>query len=435
VTGRAGSSSRHLRLARLPIHFFCLAVGFFLLGVIALPFVVGDLLTFFYQPLPLALTHAFTLGWISAAIMGVMYRYVPAVTKRPLRFPRLALAQLWLFGVGVLGMVAHFAIGRWVATWLAAAVVVLSVLLFAVNMVCCLAPRVGRGVAETGTFLAVLYLVAAATLGWLLALDRTFGFLGGSVLTNLAAHAHLAAIGWVGLTICAVSYRMLPAFLLPDMELPKSAQWQLVVLAVSVGGLAAALMGQVGGTAVWGSGVAAALLWYVVVVVILARNRRMPMNWTMRHALASLVHLGLAAAFGVSLLLVDPGGALGNRVAGTYGVVGMLGWVTNIIVGMSYQLFPGFIAGLRVTADWPRLTAEEMAPRTSQPCVFAFLNAGVLVLAGGLLAAQAAVAFVGALGLAIGGLAYVAGIARTLSFAYRRGVSSSTQNPLRVLPG
>src|SRR3972149_6597794 len=217
-------SNRQLRLERLPIHFFAVAVTSFGLGVVAAPWVVDDLVEFFYQPWGLALTHTFTLGWITAALPGGV-----------IRFPGLALLQRWLFVVGVVGMGAHFVIGYWIATWLAAGVVVLSVALFALNMLPCLIPSWRRGGAGTGRAAGNSFLLIAPVLGLLLAVDKTFGFLGGSVITNLAGHAHLAALGWVSLTICAVSYRMVPAFLLPGVELPRAATGPLYGLAVAVG--------------------------------------------------------------------------------------------------------------------------------------------------------------------------------------------------------
>src|SRR5712664_963940 len=66
-----------LRVGRISIHFFMVAVAFFTLGVVAMPFVIADVASFFYQMIPLALVHTFTLGWITTAMMGVMYRYVP----------------------------------------------------------------------------------------------------------------------------------------------------------------------------------------------------------------------------------------------------------------------------------------------------------------------------------------------------------------------
>lgn len=213
----ASAPSRELiRMARLPIHFFISAVALFGLGVAAAPWVVGDLIEFFYQPRILALTHTFTLGWISSAIMGVMYRVVPAMTKRPLRFPRLARWQFGLYIFSATGLMAHMLIGAWPPTWMAAAVIVLSVILFAMNMLYCLGPAWHKSAAETGMCISIGFLLLAATLGFLLAFDKARGFLSGNVLTNLAGHAHLAALGWVSLTICSVSYRMAPAFSCPN---------------------------------------------------------------------------------------------------------------------------------------------------------------------------------------------------------------------------
>lgn len=423
-----------IRIARLPMHFLTSAVTFFGVGVALAPWAVGDLLDFYYQPRLLALTHTMTLGWITSAMMGVMYRYVPALTKRPLRYPRLAHVQFWLFVFSVAGIIVHFDIGEWVATWLAAAMVVLSVSLFALNMLFCLAPAAGRGVAETGMLLAILYLLVAAILGLLLALDKTYGFLHGSVLTNLAAHAHLAAVGWVSLTICAVSYRMIPAFLLPEVELPRAAIWQLYGLAIGVAGLGAALLGGIGGAPIWSGTILLALLAYVAVLASLVRNRRMPIDWAMRHALAGVASLVLSAGLGLTLMRIDPGSELGNRVAGAYGVLGLFGWVTNFIIGMSYHLFPGFVTGLRATVGWPRLAISELALPRCRPFVFFSLNAGVLALACGLITGQGLLARLGTVVIAGGGLVYVAVMARTLGYAYRPSVPRDASDPLRVLP-
>lgn len=415
-----GLSSRDaVRMARLPMHFFISAVALFGLGVSVIPLVVGDLVEFFYQPRILATTHTFTLGWITSAIMGVMYRLVPAMTKRPIPFPRLARWQFGLYIFSATGLIAHMLIGEWTPTWMAAAVIVLSVVLFAMNMWYCLAPGWNRRAAETGMCISILFLLLAATLGLLLALDKSGGFLSGNVLTNLASHAHLAALGWVSLTICAVSYRMAPAFLLSELTLPRVAIWQIYGLTAGVAGLAMALLGWIPGASIWSTVILLALLVYVGVLSTLIRKRRTPIDWTMRHALAGIICLLLAVALGFSLLWIDPDSALGNRVAGAYGVLGLLGWVTNLIIGMSFKLFPGFVVGVRDRRGWPRLVIAELALQRCRPLVFGLLNAGVLTLAGGLIMAQGPIAQFGGLILAVGGLIYVAVMGHTLSYAYR----------------
>lgn len=440
VTGaetiREGAPSRDLlRTARLPIHFFTAAVALFGLGVAAAPWVVGDLIEFFYQPRILAVTHTFTLGWITSAIMGVMYRFVPALTKRPLRFPRLARWQFGLFLFSATGLMAHMLIGEWAPTWMAAAVIVLSAVFFAVNMLYCLGPFWHKSPAETGMCMSVLFLPLAATLGMLLALDKSLGFLSGNVISNLASHAHLAALGWVSLTICAVSYRMAPAFLLSELTLPRVAIGQLYGLATGIAGLGLSLLGFIPNPSIWSVVILLALLTYVGVLSTLVRNRRIPIDWTMRHALTGIVCLLLSVGLGFLLLWVDPDSELGNRVAGAYGVLGLLGWVTNFIIGMSYKLFPGFVVGVRERRGWSTPAIAELSLRSSRPVVFVLMNAGVLTLAGGLITAQVTVAWLGALMISIGGLIYVAVMARTLSYAYRSSVPQVTSDPLRLFPG
>lgn len=433
-TAQGGSSRELIRTARLPIHFFISAVALFGLGVAAVPWVIGDLMEFFYHPRILATTHTFTLGWISSAIMGVMYRLVPAMTKRPLRYPRLARWQFGLYIFSATGLMAHMLLGAWPPTWMAAAVIVLSVVFFAMNMLYCLGPAWHRSAPETGMCMSIVFLLLAATLGFLLAFDKSRGFLPGNVITNLASHAHLAALGWVSLTICSISYRMAPAFLLSELTLPRLAVWQLYGLAVGVAGLAMSLLGWIPGASVWSVVIMLALLIYVGVLSTLVRNRRTPIDWTMRHAMAGMVCLLLAVGLGFSLLWIDPDSALGNRIAGAYGVLGLLGWVTNLIVGMSFKLFPGIVVGVRERRGWSTLPITGFSLLRWRPFVFVSLNIGVLTLAAGLITAQAAIAQPGALILALGGLVYVAVMGRTLSYAYRASAPQAAADSLRLLP-
>ena len=413
-------------VALLPINFFLLATFFFVVGVIALPLISrGIVADYFYGPWALALVHAFTLGWITASVMGVMYRYAPALTHGQIPFPRLAIAQFGLFFVGSTGMVSHFALGVWVGTWLAAIVMLLSVVLFACNMVPLLWPHVGRGVAETGMFGAICFLLAAGTLGVLLAMDKTYDFMGGTLLTNLGAHVALAAIGWVTLAICAVSYRMLPAFILPTIALPRAAIYQLYALAVGVIGLATTMLASLRGASAWTALVVMSLIAYPATMTRLMRARRIALDWTARHALAGFLWLIVAAAAGFALSLSGAASLAGSRIAAAFGAAGLLGFFSNFIIGMSYHLFAGFVVRARAAASaagagWPAATADSLVYTRPRLPVFATFNAGVAVLVAGFLTGASVLAEAGGILVAIGGVIYFAATLRTLSFAYRR---------------
>ena len=421
--------------ARIPVSFFAVGVLFFVLGVSLLPFAVNRIDQYFYQAIPLAVVHVFTLGWITAVIMGVMYRYVPALTRTAPPSPRLAWIQLALYVIGASGMITHFAIGIWPGLWLAAIIVFVSILMFAWNILPGVMGQVGRGVAETGMFLSVCFLIAAALLGTLLGLDKTYDFLGGSLLTNLAAHVHLAAVGWVTLSICAVSYRMLPAFLLPTIQPPAAARWQLYALATTVVGLVAALLLRSSLASTFAIAISLSMVWYLLIVARMVRTRRMPLDWTPLHALAGVISLATTAGLGIALSFVGGDSALGARLAPAYGVMGVLGFFSNFIVGMSYQLFPGFVARARTSARRAGVTIAEISITRTRLFVFLTLNGGVLLLAGGFVENAVHIAQLGAAMIAVAGLVYSAVTLWTLSFAFRDSLPrAARETTLRILP-
>ena len=255
------------------------------------------------------------------------------------------------------------------------------------------------------------------------------------MLTNLASHVHFAAIGWVTLTICAVSSRMLPAFLLPRLRLPKNALWQLWALAAATIALGTTLLLGLPGEVLWSIAIAAALLAYMVTIGRLMRSRRMPIDFAARHAMAGIVWLVLAIVCGLTLAIIGPQGLAGSRIATAYGTMGLLGWISNFIMGMSYQLFPGFVVHARATAGWPPMTIAELSIKRPRWLVFIAYNAGVTILIAGFMFSSAALAQVGAVGIALGGITYSVTTLWTLSFAYRKAIPSAANASLRVLPG
>jgi len=434
ASGKCATGSDALRIGRTPLHFFVVAVFFFAGAAAALPFVTPAIAEYFYQPTPLALTHTITLGWITAAVMGVMYRYVPALTRRPILYPRAAIVQCAIYAIGVSGIVAHFAIGVWFGIWLAAIVLIVAIAIFAVNMFSCLWPSAGDGVAETGMLLAVCFLLLAGLLGFTLAVDKSYDFLGGNLLTNLASHVHLAAVGWVTVVIVAVSYRMLPAFLLPNVKLPRDAIWQIYALAAAVLGLAFTLLSGLRGAPVWSILIVLALASYLDTIARMVRSRRMPLDWTTRHALAGLVWLGVSAVLGVTLSFTGAQSESGARIASAYGFAGLLGFISNFIIGMSYQLFAGFVARARTGQGWMAVTIAELSKPRPRPFVFVVFNGGLAIAVAALLAGLVLAAVAGAAAIGIAGLVYAGGTLQTLSFAYRRAVPRAAKNELRVVP-
>jgi hypothetical protein len=346
-------------------------------GLVLALYATGDIETFFYQPRVLAVTHTFTLGWISLAIIGVLYRFVPALTKQAVRRPWLARVQVATFLVGASGLVSHFWIGHLSGLAWSAGVLVLSIMLLLGLLLPLLLRAPSCDATVIGIMVALLLFLGVATLGLLYAIDKVHPFLGGSVLSNIAAHAHLAVLGWVTLMICAVSYRMVAAFVLPEQVLPAPALRQIVSLSVLVPALVVAILLRSRLVTPLALLTAGSLVWYASIILRLLRTRRMAIDWSMRHVQVALVHLGAAAACGLVFVLgVDVGSSFGAHLAVAYGVFGLFGWVSNFILGMGTRLAPGLAAASGVRPQ------PFFIPRT-QAVIFTCFNLGVLGIAGG----------------------------------------------------
>ncbi len=357
---------------RLPAVCLALATLHLDAGLVLALFAATDIETFFYQPRVLAVTHTFTLGWISLTIIGVLYRYVPALTKQPVRRPWMARLQVGCFVLGANGLVSHFWIGRLSGMAWSAGLLVVAVVLLLATLLPLLLRAPSYDATVIGLAVALFSMLGVATLGLLYAIDKVHPFLGGSVLSNISAHAHLAVLGWVSVTICAVSYRMVAAFVLPQEVLPGPARRQIVGLSLVVPALVTALLYRSRMVMPLACLTVAVLLWYVSIVLRLFRTHRLPIDWSMRHVQAAMIHLVAAGGCGLAFVFdVDVGSPAGGHLAVAYGVLALLGWVSNFILGMGTRLAPG-LAAVRGHAPRPLLSP------LSQATIFLCFNAGVL---------------------------------------------------------
>ncbi|GEM_PF-362347 len=417
---------------RLPIYFFATSIFFFALGTASAPWAAARLNEYFYQLPVLAWVHIFTLGWITPAILGAMFCYAPTGATTDLGFPRLAIAQVLLYWLGATGVMAHFLLGSWDGVWMAGMVVAATVVMFALNVVPWMAPKFGRGGAETGLLIALFFLLCASCLGTLLAFDKERNLLAGTVMSNLSAHAHLAVLGWVTVAICALSYRFMTAMARDKPRVPHWALAQILALAAVSIGLSVTLIAGVGGVTFWAGAAGALLIAYAIKLRKFAGLRLLTGDPVMRHANAGLFFLALAISGGIYLAAGGINSMLDARLAAAYGVAGLLGWVSNFIIGMSYGLFPELVARIRSALDWPFMSVEELSINAARSPVFYVFNAGVLIMAAGLVGGQLAIAKSGAALIAIGGIVYSVATGWTLSFAYRRGGAEADDRLLRA---
>jgi hypothetical protein len=208
----------------LPASHFAVALGFWVAGALTLVWAAPEVARGgFASPRVVALTHLFTLGWITTTIMGALYQFLPVALGAPIRWTRLAWATLAVFAPGLALFTAGLLAAR--SAWVIVGAVVFGValMMFVANLAATLWGARPRGdepdAAERrltwyALALAAAFLAATVLLGAALSGNLRWGFLGAERFVALGVHMHVAIAGWVLLVIVGVAHRLLPMFLL-----------------------------------------------------------------------------------------------------------------------------------------------------------------------------------------------------------------------------
>jgi hypothetical protein len=199
----------------LPGSHFAAASLFLAAGAAGAVFVAPDLARGLYlSPRAAAVTHLFTLGWITTSIMGALYQFIPVALGVGIRSVRLGYVTFALYVPGLAAFVAGLFMG-WRDVMLAGAVLFgTGTLCFAVNLAATLRRSRRRDVTWWALLWADVYLGVTLVLGLTLTGNLRWGFLGGGRIDALGTHLHIALGGWVLLVMIGVAHRLLPMFLL-----------------------------------------------------------------------------------------------------------------------------------------------------------------------------------------------------------------------------
>jgi hypothetical protein len=407
----------------VPLGYLVCAAVAFLAAAIGTAWLAPELGSHYYHPRLLALTHTVTLGWITLAIMGASYQLIPVALERPIWSERVARWQLAILAVAVIGMVAHFYLGTWPGLAGAAGLLAVGIALYLLNVGLCL-----RGFARW-TFTARLVMLAYGGLalttlfGLLLAVNHVWPFLPGEFFPTLHAHVQLAILGWVTPMIFGVAARVYPMFLLAPAPRGWASLLQLWGLALGVPAVVVGLAGAPSLAVLGALAVAVAALGHAAWVVEMARRRKRPgLDWGLRFMLTATAFVLPAAVLGV-VLAAD--WLSGPRVALTYAVVVLGGWISLTVVGMMLKIVP-FLVWYRVYSPRagrePVPTLSQLSSPRLEGLTYALLTAGMLLLAATVLVGDPAWIRVAGAVLALGALAFAAVLARILGHLLHAGI-------------
>ena len=186
---------------------------------------------------------------------------------------------------------------------------------------------------------------------------------------------HLATLGWLTMTIMGASFQLLPVMIVAPLRATRFIAWQYplylggVVLLLSGFWWFSPLLMAIGGMLI----VLAVIQFVVVLGSTLAHATKRPL--TIRFLVASLIYLCCVVSLGLTAALNFQYGFLGanlNQLLLTHITLGVVGWLSSTLIGISYTLVRLFAL------------AHEHDDRIGK-IIFVLLNASIIGLATGFL--------------------------------------------------
>lgn len=360
----------------------------------ALLAVAWDLDGHHFQGRLLGVVHLAALGWFLPIALGALHQLLPVMFEVPLKSERVAWVALGFFAVGATGFIGHLSLlktGSLLPRF--AGLLAAGVWLYAGNLARSAWANQRRVRSLTGGFVlsALGWLLFAATLGFLLALNLAAPFFTASHLVILRAHASAAGLGFFGLLIMGVAFELLEMFLISHGA-SRAPGW--VALGFTNLGLALLCADALWGpwTGVTLAGLSSAGLGAVGFAVRVRRifklrlRRKLDGSAWMTAASVGFLLLSVGAALALFTAALEP--ELHQRLVLVFGVLAILGFIGLVVVGQLFKIVPFLVwmhrfSGLVGLKQVP--TAAELVNERARALQGVLLTAGVLVLAAGLL--------------------------------------------------
>ena len=355
----------------LPWLYFGCAWIFLALAFAAIAWDPRGAAGFFYHARLAGIVHLVTLGWITMSILGALYVVGPIALRMPMPARRADVFAFASVVAGIIGMVAHFWIAQFGGMAWSGLMVAAGILHVGGRVVRQLRYSPIHGAVKLHVRLAFANIAAAATAGVLLGFDKVYHFLPGFVLSNVVAHAHLAAIGWASMMVVGVAHQMLP-MLLPARPLKGRTMYaSAILLQTGATGLFVTLILQSEWVALFAATTVAGFAAFAAHVGAMLRRRARPAadlpspNYAIRHVFLALGSLGIASVLGMILAVSDMS-EVTLRLALAYGVFGLVGFLAQMVVGVQLRLLPvlAWFTAARGAADQRGLASPHAATST-----------------------------------------------------------------------
>lgn len=330
---------------KVVLPFYGYAAVAFLIATILLLLSVTDIAKHYFHPHTLAITHIMALGWGTMVILGASHQLVPVLIEGNLYSNKLAYISFILSALGIPLLVYGFYVFNmgWTTKW-GGQLVILSIIAYIINLAVSMAKSKHENVHAVFVLTAAIWLLATTIVGLILLYNFTYPLLPADSIDYLPLHAHIGIVGWFLLLITGVGSRLIPMFIISKYNNTRQLWW---IYGLINGGLLAFVFVFLYTDSrilliIPMLAVAAAILLFGNYCYRAYRQRiRKKLDEQMKVSLLSALMMLLPFIFLVSIIALLMMSAKENvSLVIAYGFIIFFGWVTAIILGMTFKTLP-----------------------------------------------------------------------------------------------
>ncbi|HEY8895604.1 MAG TPA: cytochrome C oxidase subunit I [Niastella sp.] len=317
----------------------------------------------YFQPHILAITHTMALGWGTMIILGSSHQLLPILIERELYSNRLAHLTFVFAAAGIPLLIWSFYTFnmQWPAQT-GAVLINTAVLLYLINVAAGIAQSKTENVNAIFVFTAGIWLFITTLIGGLLVFNFSHNVLPADSLHYLSLHAHLGIAGWFLLLVIGVGSKLIPMFLISKYNNP-AMLWGIFMLINT--GLIAFIFIFLFTNVAWlhffpMACIAIALLLFGRFCRKVYRQRiRKQVDAQMKISLISVAMMVVPLITLIVVVATLLFLSVNTKLVLAYGFTIFFGWLTAIILGMTFKTLPFIVwnkiyhakAGLGKTPD------------------------------------------------------------------------------------
>lgn len=345
ISGQINSESIKTTSYKVVLPFYLYAAISFLISAVLLLTSTSAFLQHYFHPHILAITHLMALGWATMIILGASHQLVPVLIEGKLYSNTLGYISFILAAIGIPLLVYGFYVfnmgepAKWGGRF-----VLLAILTYLINLGVSISKGKNESIHAIYVFTSVVWLFLTAFLGLFLVYNFTTDLLSDNSLHYLPLHVHAGIVGWFLLMVIGVSSRLIPMFLISKYQNTKLLRWIFILINTALASYILIFYFTKYTEYIFLSWIALfmgiVLFIYYCYCSFKQRIRRQvdeQMKISLLSVLMMLVPVILLLIVIITISIFSKENA---SLSLSYGILILFGWVTAIILGMTFKTLP-----------------------------------------------------------------------------------------------